>query len=54
MAQALTRFFALPRSAQDAMATSSWVLGRNRFAWAPIARKHVALYRHVAEQEERP
>jgi glycosyltransferase involved in cell wall biosynthesis len=54
MAQALTRFFSLPRSAQDAMATSSWVLGRNRFAWAPIARKHVALYRHVAEQEERP
>jgi len=50
LAQALTRFFSLPRSAQDAMAAASRALGRERFAWSTIAEKHVALYRRFADE----
>ncbi len=50
LARALTRFFSLPRSAQDAMAAASRALGRNRFAWSTIAERHIALYRRLAER----
>ncbi len=49
MARALTRFFGLPRSAQEAMATASRELGRDRFAWSSIAQRHVELYRSAAD-----
>jgi glycosyltransferase involved in cell wall biosynthesis len=48
LARALVRFFALPRSAQEAMAAASRRLGQERFAWPTIARKHVELYRRLA------
>jgi glycosyltransferase involved in cell wall biosynthesis len=51
LARAVTRFFSLPRSAQDAMAAASRALGRERFAWSTIAQKHLALYRQIAEHE---
>jgi glycosyltransferase involved in cell wall biosynthesis len=51
MAQALIRFFNLPRSRQEAMAAASRALGRERFAWSLIARKHVDLYRRLAMEE---
>jgi glycosyltransferase involved in cell wall biosynthesis len=50
LARALIRFFALSRSGQEAMAAASRALGRNRFGWSTIAERHVALYRHLAEQ----
>jgi glycosyltransferase involved in cell wall biosynthesis len=50
MARAVTRFFSLPRSSQAAMAAASEALGRHRFGWPTIAQKHVALYRHIAEE----
>jgi glycosyltransferase involved in cell wall biosynthesis len=50
MARALTRFFSLPRSSQAAMAAASGALGRDRFGWSTIAQKHVALYRHIAQE----
>jgi D-inositol-3-phosphate glycosyltransferase len=53
LARALTRFFSRPRSAQEAMAAASRALGRDRFAWSPIAQRHVALYRHLADEETR-
>ena len=49
MAQAITRFFSLPPSEQNAMAVASRALGQDRFAWSTIAHKHVVLYREVAE-----
>jgi glycosyltransferase involved in cell wall biosynthesis len=49
MARAIRRFFSLPPSGQNAMAAASRALGRDRFAWSTIVRKHVVLYRDVAE-----
>ena len=51
LAQALIRFFNLPRSRQEAMAAASRALGRERFAWSLVARKHVDLYRRRAVKE---
>jgi glycosyltransferase involved in cell wall biosynthesis len=50
LANALSRFFAQPRSAQEAMAEASRALGRERFAWQTIAKKHMDLYRQLAEE----
>jgi glycosyltransferase involved in cell wall biosynthesis len=47
LARALTRFFSLPRAVQNAMATAGQALGRERFDWPTIARRHVDLYRHL-------
>jgi len=49
MALAITRFFKLPPSEQNAMAIASRALGQDRFAWSTIAHKHVVLYRNVAQ-----
>jgi len=50
LAGALCRIFALSASAREAMAAASRELGRDRFGWSVIARKHLTLYRRLAEQ----
>jgi len=50
LAGALCRIFALSASAREAMAAASRELGRDRFDWSVIARKHLTLYHRLAEQ----
>lgn len=51
LARAVTRFFSLPRSVQDVMAAAGQALGRERFSWPTIARRHIDLYRRLAREE---
>jgi glycosyltransferase involved in cell wall biosynthesis len=48
LAQALTRFFDRSPVQQESMAAASLSLGRERFAWSKVARKHLDLYRQLA------
>lgn len=50
LAGALCRIFTLSASTRDSMAAASRKLGRDRFDWSAIARKHVSLYHRLAGQ----
>jgi len=52
LAEALDRFFSLSSVAQEAMAAASVALGKERFAWPVIARKHLKLYLRLSERTQ--
>lgn len=54
LAAALVRFFDLPPARREQMGRTSAELGRSRFSWETIARKHIELYRCLATPTPQP
>src|SRR5262245_60841593 len=51
LAESLNNFFSLSRPAQQAMGVASRTIGRERFGWPMIARKHIDLYLRLINRD---